>query len=66
MSLAEREFMKKVDDAIMKATPEELKKMQELDLDSQLQGTTFYDILIKTKPSSKYLKTQTINKKRKI
>lgn len=66
MSLAEREFIKKVDEAILKASPSELEKMQALDLESQLQGGTFYDTLIKSKHKSKYLyasKTQRLKKK---
>ncbi len=68
MSLAERDFIKRVDEAILKASPDELKKMQTLDLESQLKGGTFYDTLIKSNHKSKHLfasKTQTINKKRK-
>ena len=43
MSQVEREFIKSVDDAILKASGEDLKKLQELDLQTQLNGNSFYD-----------------------
>ena len=43
MTQVEREYMKSVDDAILKASGEDLKKLQELDLKTQLNGNSFYD-----------------------
>ena len=46
MSEAERNFIKKVDDAILKASGDELKSFQKIDLKTQLDGESFYDILV--------------------
>ena len=43
MSEVEREYIKSVDDAILKASGKTLKKLQELDIETQLQSNTFYD-----------------------
>lgn len=43
MSQVEREYIKSVDDAILKASGEDLKKLQELDLQTQLHVNSFYD-----------------------
>jgi len=43
MSTVEREFFKSVDDIILKATGKTLKKLQELDMKTQLHVDTFYD-----------------------
>ena len=44
MSHIERELVKQVDDAIINASPEFLKLIQEFDVKNQLSGGTFYDI----------------------
>ena len=43
MSTVEREYIKSVDETILRATGETLKKLQELDLKTQLHANTFYD-----------------------
>ena len=43
MSAEEREFFKSVDDVILKASGKTLKKLQELDMRTQLHVDTFYD-----------------------
>lgn len=43
MSTVEREFFKSVDDLILKASGKTLKKLQELDIKTQLHADTFYD-----------------------
>ncbi len=43
MSTVEREFYKSVDDVILKASGKTLKKLQELDMKTQLHANTFYD-----------------------
>ena len=43
MSAEEREFMKKVDDAVLNASGKVLKKLQKLDRKTQLRTSTFYD-----------------------
>ena len=43
MSTEEREYIKSVDDVILKASGKTLKKLQELDSRTQLHTNTFYD-----------------------
>ena len=43
MSIVEREYIKSVDEIILKASGQSLKKLQELDVATQLQVNTFYD-----------------------
>ena len=46
MSPKEREALKKLDDLVEKASPEELKKIQEIDHQTQMEGLSFYDVYI--------------------
>ena len=43
MSSIEREYTKSIDEIILKASGETLKKLQELDIKTQLHANTFYD-----------------------
>ena len=43
MSLQERELIKLTDEYILNATAEELVKLQKIDVDTQLDGTWFYE-----------------------
>ena len=43
MSQVEREYIKRVDDVILKASGKDLKKLQELDFQTQLQVDSFYE-----------------------
>ena len=43
MSHQERELMKLMDEHILNATEEELVKLQKVDIDTQLDGTWFYE-----------------------
>lgn len=47
MSLAERKFMKALDEMVLNASGSQLKKIQELDLKTQLEGSNFYDVFSK-------------------
>ena len=44
MSQEERELMQLLDERILNATPEELTKLQQVDINTQLDGVWFYDI----------------------
>ena len=44
MSQEERKLMKLIDDLILNASPEELVKLQQDDISTQLDGVWFYDI----------------------
>ena len=46
MNPAERELMKSLDDIVLNASKKELKKIQEIDLKTQLEGSSFYDAYI--------------------
>jgi hypothetical protein len=42
MNKAERELLNKLDELVINASGDELKKIQELDLETQLNGNSFY------------------------
>lgn len=64
MSLAERKFMKALDEMILNATESELQKIQELDVKTQMDGSNFYDVFSKNeKKSNLTSKTPSIKKK---
>ncbi|MEK0319037.1 MAG: hypothetical protein QQN43_05615 [Nitrosopumilus sp.] len=66
MSLAERKFMKELDEMILNATEPQLKKIQELDIKTQMDGSNFYDVFSKNdKKSTLMSKALSIKKKRK-
>ena len=44
MSQEERKLMQLIDKRILNATPEELTKLQQADISTQLDGVWFYDI----------------------
>ena len=44
MSHEERKLMQLIDEHILNATPEELTKLQQADISTQLDGVWFYDI----------------------
>ncbi len=43
MSTVEREYIRSVDEVILNASGKTLKKLQELDMKTQLHANTFYD-----------------------
>lgn len=49
MTPAERELLEHLDQMIMNASGEELKKIQEIDLQTQLDGLSFYDAFVNSK-----------------
>jgi hypothetical protein len=65
MTLAERKFMKELDNMILTASYSQLKNLQELDLRTQLDGSSFYDIFSKhNKKSALNSNTPSIKKKK--
>ncbi len=46
MSPAERRELQKLDDLVLDASPEELKKIQEIDHQTQMEGLSFYDVYL--------------------
>lgn len=49
MNQAERELLQKLDQMIMNASAEDLKKIQEIDLQTQMNGMSFYDAFLNSK-----------------
>ena len=43
MSQEDRKLMQIIDEHILNSTPEELAKLQQMDIDTQLDGGWFYD-----------------------
>jgi hypothetical protein len=68
MSQVEREYIKSVDDAILKASGDTLKKLQELDLKTQLRVNSFYDAyaVLHAKPKEQNIASTTPTKKNKV
>ena len=46
MTPKEREDLDKLDNLILNSTHEELKKIQEIDYQTQLEGSSFYDVYL--------------------
>jgi len=46
MTPKEREHLKKLDDLVLGASFEELKKIQEIDQQTQMDGLSFYDVYL--------------------
>ncbi len=46
MSPAERRELQKIDDLVLDALPEDLKKIQEIDYQTQMEGLSFYDVYL--------------------
>ena len=46
MKSLEREHLQKLDDLILNSTSEELKKIQEIDFQTQLEGLSLYDVYV--------------------
>jgi len=46
MSPKEREHLKKLDELVLNASTEELKKIQEVDHQTQMEGLSFYDVYL--------------------
>ena len=62
MTPKEREHLKKLDDLVLNASSDELKKIQETDNQTQLEGLSFYDVYL----DSSSLVNQSIKKSAKI
>jgi len=68
MSEAERKYIKQVDEEILQASGESLKKLQEIDKSTQLSGRSFYDeyvCALKAAEEKLVTKTKTFDAKNK-
>ena len=61
MNLAEREILQKIDQIVLNATGDELKKIQQIDLQTQLDGLSFHESYM----NSKSITSQSIQQKSK-
>jgi len=59
MSQEDRKLMQLIDEYILNASPEELSKLQEVDISTQLDGIWFYDICNVTDQLPQKLNTRT-------
>ena len=50
MTPKERGHLQKLDDLVLNASYEELKKIQELDQQTQMEGLSFYDLYLDSRP----------------
>jgi len=46
LSPAERRHLQKLDDLVLDASPEDLKKIQDIDHQTQMEGLSFYDVYL--------------------
>ena len=46
MTPKEREHLKRLDDVVLNASHDELKKIQEIDHQTQMDGLSFYDVYL--------------------
>ena len=46
MTPSERKNLQKLDDLVLKSSAEELKKLQEIDCQNQLEGLSLYDVYL--------------------
>ena len=59
MTPDERKLLEKMDQMILNASVEELKKIQEFDIQTQMNGLSFYDALV----NSKFVPHQSVKQK---
>ncbi|PIN95681.1 MAG: hypothetical protein COW26_04510 [Nitrosopumilales archaeon CG15_BIG_FIL_POST_REV_8_21_14_020_33_23] len=48
MNPSERELLEKLDDLVLTASGDELRKIQEIDIQTQLDGMSFYDAFVQS------------------
>ena len=59
MSPSERKIFDKLDNLVLKASNDELKKIQELDLETQLIGKSFHDVYFESVLVNQSIKQET-------
>ena len=62
MTPSERKNLEKLDDLVLNASPEELKKIQEVDSQNQMEGLSLYDVYL---DSSSLINQSVKNRSRK-
>ena len=61
MNSKERQLLDKIDDLVLNASSDDLQRIQQLDVENQLSGFSFYDSFL----NSKTLVNQTVRKESK-
>ena len=46
MTPAERQLLEKIDNLVLTASGDELRKIQEIDIQTQMNGMSFYDVFV--------------------
>ena len=46
MTPAERQLLEKLDNLVLTASGDELRKIQEIDIQTQMNGLSFYDVFV--------------------
>jgi hypothetical protein len=49
MTPAERQLLEKLDNLVLTASGDELRKIQEIDIQTQMNGLSFYDAFVNSK-----------------
>ena len=57
MTPSERQQLQKLDDLVLNASSEELKKLQEIDSRTQLEGLSFYNVYVDSSSLVKEIKS---------
>ena len=58
MNPSERELLEKLDNMILTASADELLKIQEIDLQTQLNGESFYDAFVNSTLANQSIKQE--------
>jgi len=58
MNLSERELLEKLDNMVLTASADELRKIQEIDLQTQLNGKSFYDAFVNSTLANQTIKQE--------
>ena len=58
MNPSERELLEKLDNMVLTASADELRKIQEIDLQTQLDGVSFYDAFVNSTLANQSIKQE--------
>lgn len=58
MNPSERELLEKLDNMVLNASADELLKIQEIDLQTQLNGESFYDAFVNSTLANQSIKQE--------
>ena len=58
MTPAERLVLEKLDNLVLTASGDELRKIQEIDIQTQMHGLSFYDVFVNSTMSNQSIKQE--------